>query len=195
MLSDADNTNQQTVESVDQTDQNQSQTGNEDVRNYEDLHKNEVEYSQKLRNKNQNLEKEVEGFRLAKEASRQKKLEEEGNYQQLLSEKDAKIEKLDAQVSENNKYFEDEKNNILETFSDEDKEAFGDLPLSKLKAIQKRLLNGGNNPSAIHESKDKSIGDFGGYSSMAEWADSNPKDYSAKNLSTAGKGIKVGYGG
>lgn len=193
MLSDTDNTIQPTVESVDPTDQNQGQTGHEDVRDYEVLHKNEVDYNQKLRSKNQNLEKELDTFRLAKETSRQKKLEEEGNFQQLLSERDATIGKQAATISENQKYFDSEKNNILETFSDEDKEAFGDLPLSKLKAIQSRLQSGGNNPSAIHESKDKSMGEFGGYSSDPEWAAKDPVGY--KKATNQLSGITIGYSG
>lgn len=191
MFSDTDNTNQPTVDSVDQTDQNQNQTGDEDVRNYEMLHKNEVDYNQKLRSKNQGLEKELDNFRLEKETARQKKLEEQGNYQQLLTERDAVIEKQNATISEHNQYFENEKSNILATFSDEDKEAFGDLPLSKLKVIQTRLQNGGNNPSAIPESQDKSMGEFGGFVSMAEWASRDPSSYKKANNQLSG--ITIGY--
>jgi len=194
MLSDTDNTNQQTVEGVGQTDQNQNQpddgVGTSD---YEMLHKNEVEYNKKLRNKNQSLEDELSKYKLEKENNRQNKMEEEGKYKELLTERDATIKDLTSKVDSANTYFEGKRQSILDTFSDEDKEAFGDLPLAKLEVIQKKFSTANSNPKNVPEGLDKSTGEFGGYSSMEEWAMKDPKGYQKANNNLTNGGIKIGY--
>ena len=38
-------------------------------------------------------------------------------------------------------------------------------------------------------------GEFGGYSSMSEWASKDPIGYTAQTQSPSSRGIKLGYGG
>ena len=89
--------------------------------------------------KRKDFEAKVLEFEKAKDVEAQNKLEAEGEYKTILADKDAKIEKLQADSDELADWKKAERDEVLSTLSDEDKEEFGDLPLLKLKKVAKRL--------------------------------------------------------
>ena len=171
------NQDAQTVNPGEQTAQTEQTVQTSDGKNWKSLHENEVDYNKKLRSKNQDLEAKLETFEKEKAATRQKKMEEAGEYQSIIKERDTAIEKLQARAKEQDSYFENRKNSILETFSDEDKESFGHLPLNEIEKLSKRLNTQSSNVPNVPEGRDAKLGEFGGYESALEWVQKDPKGY------------------
>lgn len=179
----SENTNQdaQTVNPGEQSAQSEQSVQNNNDTNWKSLHENEVSYNKKLRSKNQELESRLELYEKEKAASRQKKMEEAGEYKSIIQERDAAIEKLQSDLSIHTKRYEADKSEILETFSDEDKESFGHLDLMELKKLSKRLNTQSSNVPNVPEGRDAKLGEFGGYGSYVEWATKDPKGYEEQN--------------
>lgn len=190
-----ENTNQdaQTVNPGGQSAQSEQsvQTGNDT--NWKSLHENEVSYNKKLRSKNQELESRLEVIEKDKAAARQKKMEEAGEYQSIIKERDTQIDTLKGQVGEYKTYFDNRKNKILETFSDEDKESFGHLPLNEIEKLSKRLNTQSAKVPNVPEGRDAKLSEFGGYSSYQEWATKDPEGYEKANSNIINGDIKLGY--
>ena len=177
MSSENINQDAQTVNPGEQTAQTEQsvQTGNDT--NWKSLHENEVSYNKKLRSKNQELESKLEVIEKDKAATRQKKMEEAGEYKSIIQERDNTIEKLQSDLNVHSKRYESYKSEILETFSDEDKESFGHLDLTELKKLSKRFNSQNVNVPNVPEGKDANLGEFGGYSSAMEWVTKDPEGY------------------
>ena len=191
----SENTNQdaQTVNPGEQSAQSEQsvQTGNDT--NWKSLHENEVSYNKKLRSKNQELESRLEAIEKDKAAARQKKMEEAGEYQSIIKERDTQIDNLKGQVGEYKAYFDNRKNKILETFSDEDRESFGHLPLNEIEKLSKRLNAQSTKVPNVPEGRDAKLSEFGGYSSYQEWATKDPEGYEKANSNIINGDIKLGY--
>jgi len=81
------------------------------------------------------LEEKFDGLVKEQETVREKKLQEEGKFQELLVEKDRSIDKLSQDNKEKSKYQELRRDMLLTELSDEDKQAFGSLPLIQLELL------------------------------------------------------------
>ena len=171
------NQDAQTVNPGEQTAQTEQTVQTSGGKNWKSLHENEVDYNKKLRSKNQDLETKLETFEKEKAATRQKKMEEAGEYQSIIKERDTAIEKLQVRVKEQDSLSEIRKNSILETWSDADKESFGHLPLNEIENLSKRLNTQSSNVPNVPEGRDAKLGDFGGYSSAMEWVTKDPESY------------------
>ena len=184
MSSENINQDAQTVNPGEQSAQSEQsvQTGNDT--NWKSLHENEVSYNKKLRSKNQELESRLEAIEKDKAAARQKKMEEAGEYQSIIKERDTQIDNLKGQVGEYKAYFDNRKNKILETFSDEDRESFGHLPLNEIEKLSKRLNAQSTKVPNVPEGRDAKLSEFGGYSSYQEWATKDPEGYEKANSNT-----------
>ena len=186
--------NEQTVspgEQTAQTDQTDQSKSNDT--DWKALHGNEVDYNKKLRGKNQALETQLEQFEKDKAASRQKKMEEAGEFKTILAEKDSTIESLTKKAEAHDNYLNTRKSELLESFSEDDRNQFAHLPLSDIEKLSKRLNVSTTNVPNVPEGRDAKLGEFGGYGSYEEWATKDPKNYEkANNPVTSGK-IKIGY--
>tara|TARA_R100000664_G_C2758980_1_gene148289 strand:+ start:2446 stop:3030 length:585 start_codon:yes stop_codon:yes gene_type:complete len=193
MSSENINQDAQTVNPGEQSAQSEQsvQTGNDT--NWKSLHENEVSYNKKLRSKNQELESRLEAIEKDKAAARQKKMEEAGEYQSIIKERDTQIDNLKGQVGEYKAYFDNRKNKILETFSDEDRESFGHLPLNEIEKLSKRLNAQSTKVPNVPEGRDAKLSEFGGYSSYQEWATKDPEGYEKANSNIINGDIKLGY--
>ena len=193
MSSENINQDAQTVNPGEQSAQSEQsvQTGNDT--NWKSLHENEVSYNKKLRSKNQELESRLEAIEKDKAAARQKKMEEAGEYQSIIKERDTQIDNLKGQVGEYKAYFDNRKNKILETFSDEDRESFGHLPLNEIEKLSKRLNTQSTKVPNVPEGRDAKLSEFGGYSSYQEWATKDPEGYEKANSNIINGDIKLGY--
>jgi len=187
--------NEQTVspgEQTAQTDQTDQSKSNDT--DWKALHGNEVDYNKKLLGKNQALETKLEQFEKDKAASRQKKMEEAGEFKTILAEKDSTIESLTKKAEAHDNYLNTRKTELLESFSEDDREQFSHLPLSDIEKLSKRLNVSTTNVPNVPEGRDAKLGEFGGYNSYEEWAAKDPEGYKNANQSPEGQGIKIGYG-
>ena len=168
--------NEQTVspgEQTAQTDQTDQSKSNDT--DWKALHGNEVDYNKKLRGKNQALETQLEQFEKDKASSRQKKMEEAGEFKTILAEKDSAIESLTKKAEAHDNYLDTRKSQLLESFSEDDREQFNHLSLSDIEKLSKRLNTQSSNVPNVPEGRDAKLGEFGGYSSMEEWSMKDPK--------------------
>ena len=188
--------NEQTVSPGEQTAQtnDQADQSNTNDTNWKSLHENEVDYNKKLRGKNQELQTKLEQFEKNEAASRQKKMEEAGEFKTILAEKDSEIESLTKKAGEYDNYLNTRKSELLESFSEDDRDQFAHLPLSDIEKLSKRLNVSTTNVPNVPEGRDAKLGEFGGYNSYEEWAAKDPEGYKSANQSPQGQGIKIGYG-
>ena len=167
--------NEQTVspgEQTAQTDQTDQIKSNDT--DWKALHGNEVDYNKKLRGKNQALETQLEQFEKDKASSRQKKMEEAGEFKTILAEKDSTIESLTKKAEAHDNYLNTRKSELLESFSEDDRDQFAHLPLSDIEKLSKRLNTQSSNVPNVPEGRDGKMGEFGGYGSAQEFAQKDP---------------------
>ena len=136
---------------------------NEDVKQdsteaTENVPNNSVPYSRfsEVNDKYRELEDKFNGLVKEQESVRQKKLQEEGKYQELLVEKDKAIEKLSQDNKDKSEYQGLRRDMLVSELSDDDKKAFGDLPLIQLEMLVAKLSkeqrkNVPDVPGAINE--------------------------------------------
>ena len=118
-----------------------------------------------------------EELQAKQETARQKELEKQGEYKTLLDEANAKIEKLSGIAEEYTTYKTNKRASIMETITnDDDKLIAEDLSLDKLEKFAKRVgqTNTVGTPNQRPANPTKGTGDFGGYSSWAEFAQKDP---------------------
>ena len=167
--------NEQTVspgEQTAQTDQTDQNKVNDT--DWKSLHGNEVDYNKKLRGKNQALESKLEQFEKDKASSRQKKMEEAGEFKTILAEKDSAIESLTKKAEAHDNYLNTRKTELLESFSEDDREQFNHLSLGDIEKLSKRLNIKSSNVPNVPEGRDAKMGKFGGYGSAQEFAQKDP---------------------
>ena len=118
-----------------------------------------------------------EELQAKQETARQKELEKQGEHKTLLDEANAKIEKLSGIAEEYTTYKTNKRASIMETITnDDDKLIAEDLSLDKLEKFAKRVgqTNTVGTPNQRPANSTKGTGDFGGYSSWAEFAQKDP---------------------
>ena len=118
-----------------------------------------------------------EELQAQQESARKKELEKQGEYKTLLDEANAKIEKLSGVAEEYTTYKTNKRASIMETISnDDDKLIAEDLSLDKLEKFAKRVgqTNTVGTPNQRPANSTKGTGDFGGYSSWAEFDQKDP---------------------
>jgi hypothetical protein len=106
------------------------------------------------------LENKFNGLVKEQESVRQKKLQEEGRYQELIVEKDRDIEKLSQDNKDKSEYQGLRRDMLLSELSEDDKTAFGNLPLIQLEMLvakfsKEQRKNVPDVPGALSEDETK----------------------------------------
>ena len=142
------------------------------------------------------LQAQLDKVNANQEAARQKELEKQGEYKTLLSEANAKLEKAQADVKAWSDYKTNKRSSLMEQITDDSDKAIAEsLPLEKLELYVSKVNKASSLPTNTSRAANQQPqGDFGGYSSFAEWASKDPEGYQKENNSIAGSGIKIGYG-
>ena len=124
----------------------------------ENVPNSSVPYSRfsEVNDKYRDLEEKFDGLVKEQESARQKKLQEEGKYQELIVEKDKTIEQLSQDNKDKSEYQGLRRDMLLSELSDEDKKAFGNLPLIQLEMLvakfsKEQRKNVPDVPGAINE--------------------------------------------
>ena len=129
--------------------------------------------------------------------AREAKMVENEEYKTLLAEKDAEIANLTNVSNQWNTYQEETRASLMEKLP-EGKREFGEgMDLSKLqKFVETEVQSVNPNANKTNSARQgvNPSGEFGGFSSHAEWADKDPSGYEQSNLTATGKGIRIGYG-
>jgi hypothetical protein len=105
-----------------------------------------VQESKKYRARAQKSEQELSKLQKQIDADRQKQMEEQNEWQALAEERAVRIAELEPIVEKAKVEEAALREQILADFSEEDRETFGDLPLSKLRALHGKIIQ---NPSRV----------------------------------------------
>tara|TARA_B100001939_G_C16774552_1_gene544139 strand:- start:5 stop:580 length:576 start_codon:yes stop_codon:yes gene_type:complete len=95
--------------------------------------------SKKYRKRSQSAEAELTRLQKQIASDREKQMEEQQEWQKLAEERALRIAELEPIVERAMNEETQMREQILSNFSEEDKETFGDLPLSKLRALNNKL--------------------------------------------------------
>ena len=100
--------------------------------------------SKKYRKRSQAAETELAKLQKQIATDREKQMEEQNEWQKLAEERALRIAELEPVVEQARNDENQMREQILSDFSEEDRETFGDLPLSKLRALHNKFNQ--NNP-------------------------------------------------
>ena len=100
--------------------------------------------SKKYRKRSQAAETELAKLQKQIATDREKQMEEQNEWQKLAEERALRIAALEPVVEQARNDENQMREQILSDFSEEDRETFGDLPLSKLRALHNKFNQ--NNP-------------------------------------------------
>lgn len=97
--------------------------------------------AKKYRQRAQKVESELAELKQNLESQRQTELEKKQEWQTLAEERANRIAELEPVVEQAQKQETQMREQILSEFNEEDRETFGDLPLSKLQALHGKIVN------------------------------------------------------
>lgn len=123
------------------------------------------------------------------EARQLKELEAKGNYDQIMADMNSKLQSAESKAQQWDEYQVNRRDVLLSKIPENDRAIYGDMSLDKLELHIDRSVS--NSPAPVDNSKPT---DSGGYESLPEWAQEDPKGYKkANDPQTSGK-IKIAYG-
>ena len=120
---------------------------------------------------------ELQQLKESQETQRKQQLEKQGEYKTLLEEQGKELAKAKLDQTAWNDYKTNKRASIMDTITnDDDKDIAKDLSLAKLEKFANRVTqtNAVGTPNQRPANSTKGTGDFGGYSSMEEWAMKDP---------------------
>jgi len=122
---------------------NQSQDADIDIPDYGQL----VQESKKYRKRAQESESQLEKLNKKIDTERQKQLEAQNQWQTLAEERQARLQEVEPMVEQFQKEEANQREQILSDFTEDDRQTFGDLPLSKLRVLHSKLINNNSVPT------------------------------------------------
>ena len=150
------------------------------------------------KDKAMSAEKRISEYEAKDKAKEEKLLQDKGEFQTILDRKDAELKDALSKASEWDEYKSARRQAYLEELPEDKHEIFKALPYDKAeKFYQMETANSGvQNAGKTDSSRAGTTakGEFGGYSSYAEWAAKDPKSYEEVNgvVGNAGHGFNVG---
>ena len=147
-----------------------------------------------FKSENESLKAENAQLKAAKEDARQQTLKKNSEFETLYNETDAMNKKQAEQI----KAFqakELEESERLDAKIPEEQRVFTNGMTNVVKAQYIEQLQSNANAGKTDSSRagTTAAGEFGGYSSHAEWATKDPKGYKEANMTPDAQGIKIGY--
>ena len=149
-----------------------------------------------FKSENESLKAELAKQKAVQEDARQVALKKNSEFETLYNETDAMNKKL----TEQNEAFQAKElaeSERLDAKIPEEQRVFTNGMNNAVKAQYIEQLQGNANAGKTDSSRagNTAVGDFGGYSSHAEWATKDPQGYKQANMTPDAHGIKIGYGG
>jgi hypothetical protein len=149
-----------------------------------------------FKSENESLKAELAKQKAVQEDARQVALKKNSEFETLYNEGESKWQKTEEQ----NKAFQAKElaeSERLDAKIPEDQRVFTNGMNNAVKAQFIEQLQGNANAGKTDSSRagNTAVGEFGGYSSHAEWATKDPQGYKQANMTPEAHGIKIGYGG
>ena len=165
-----------------------------DVKNETPLHEH-PRFKEVISQRNE-VQKQLSEYQAKEKAKDEKLLQDKGEFTTLLAQRDATIEDLGKKVEGLSGDLNSYRDGLVNQVPEERRyvtEGMSIPNLQKYVSDEQTTANAGKTDSSRAGTTAK--GDFGGYSSHAEWATKDPKGYKEANMTPDSQGIKIGYGG
>ena len=147
-----------------------------------------------FKSENEGLKAELAKVKVAQEDARQDALKKNSEFETLYNETDAMNKKLTEQNEVFKKREQEDRERMIEKVPEEQRvftEGMSNSVLAQYIEQNQTSANAGKTDSSRAGTTAK--GEFGGYSSYAEWAQKDPKGYTQSNNTIQGSDIKIGY--
>ena len=182
----------------------QQAEGNSETNPSTQADKNDVPYGRfqevnqaknQFKSENESLKAELDKLKMAQEEARQESLKKNSEFETLYNEADGMAKKL----AEQNKVLQGDLNSfrdgLVNQVPEERRYVTENMSIANLqKFVQDEQLTVNANKTDSSRAGNTAKGDFGGYSSHAEWATKDPKGYQSNNMTSDAQGIRLGYG-
>ena len=189
----ADNPNVVKQDSVNPNDQKQESINPTDVNQGQKDHTVPYSIFKEVKDQVADFKNKLAEFEDEKRSTRESKMKEEGQYKQLLSEKDSMIDKQAEELQVFKENYSKEREILLGEMSENDRDTYSNLSNANLRIhVNKTGKNISANTSKATGQRGAG-GEFGGYESYAEWAQKDPEGYTQANNTLQGNNIKIGY--
>ena len=149
-----------------------------------------------FKSENEGLKAELAKVKVAQEDARQVALKKNSEFETLYNEGESKWQKTE----EENKAYKTrelkDRERMIEKVPEEQRvftEGMSNSVLAQYIEQNQTSANAGKTDSS--RAGNTAVGEFGGYSSHAEWASKDPQGYKQANMTPDAHGIKIGYGG
>ena len=187
---------------VNPTDVNQDTAGQDSVNNPatssegKNSDSNTIPYGvyKKLKDDFSDFKSKFSAMENKQSKAREAQMKEDGQLKELLAEKESALEKAVVKAQEWDVYKQTRKESLLNELPEQDREIYTNLSLENLdKHVQKVAGIKGNSLNVDKSLPDRKSGqgDFGGYSSMQEFAMKDPKGCD-EHLTNSVKGYQWG---
>ena len=125
------------------------------------------------------------------EATKLKQMEDKGEYDKIMSDMNQKLEVAEKKATAFDEYQTNRRDSLLSKLPEEDRAVYSGLSLDNLEVHVDKVIT---NPKP--KQVDNSIpGTKMGYSSMEEWAHTDPDGYEKANNPQTSGNIKIAYSG
>ena len=142
------------------------------------------------------LQAQIDKMNSDNKSKAEAKMVEDGKLKEALDIVSKERDSFKTQADQWNTYQTDKRESLMSKLTnDEDKSIAEDLSLTKLETYVNKVVNVNAPSTSSARATTGKAGEFGGYSSYAEWASNDPKGYEEANNSIKGSNIKIGYGG
>ena len=151
--------------------------------------------SKKYRKRSQSAEARVAELEAKINSFEEQRLKEKEDFKTLYEKVSIENEQNGAKAKEWDDYQAKKREEILSNIPEEERGDYDGVKLKSLENIISKMTSSKTvNPNHVSNAP-KSVGEFGGYGSYAEWAEKDAKGYQEANNTVTGSGIKIGYGG
>tara|TARA_R100000458_G_C8253257_1_gene229788 strand:- start:722 stop:1300 length:579 start_codon:yes stop_codon:yes gene_type:complete len=178
--------------------------GNSETNPSTQANKNDVPYDRfaevnqvknQFKSENEDLKAQLSKMESAQEEQRQEAMKKNQEFEALYNETNSQLSKF----KEQNEVYKNDLSAIREGLVNqvsEDRRYITDgMSMANLqKFVQDEQMVANSNKTSSARAGETAKGEFGGYSSHAEWASKDPATYKQENQTTDARGIKIGYG-
>ena len=142
----------------------------------------------------QSLQAQIDKLNSANKAKEEDELAKQGEYKQLLENTKQELEQFKTKASQWDSYQTNRRGNLMERLTDDtDKEIADGLSLEKLEKYVDKVSTKNVPSTSQARAGNAKAGDFGGYSSYAEWATKDPQGYEKGKKDKTNSNINIGW--
>ena len=143
------------------------------------------------------LQAQIDKMSADNKSKAEAKLVEDGKLKEALDIVTKERDEFKASSEQWNTYQTEKRESLMSKLTTDEDKSIGEVltDLNKLETYVNKVVTVNAPSTSTARATTGKVGDMGGYSSYAEWAEKDPKGYQEANNTVKGSGIKIGYGG